>query len=77
MPGVTEVSVPRKGRRKKRANAIEGDVANLKDISVRYLTESVNMFSGCAGADRKKMSMGMAEIEKLNANEENMSELEG
>ena len=39
--------------RKNRADDIEGDVANLKDMSMRYLTKAVDMFPRDESADQR------------------------
>ena len=55
--GVKMVSVSHREIRQNRMNIIESDVANLKYAFASYLTNAVNMFSGCDVVDTK-MRMG-------------------
>ena len=77
MPDVKKVSVSAQECRNDRTNDIGSDVANLHDMFIRYLTKSVNMFSGCGRGDRENISNGLGEIEKLTANAGSMLVLEG
>ena len=54
-------------------DTIESDVANMEDMSISYLTKAFDMFSGVGSADKKKMLIGVEEIEAMNANVESIS----
>ena len=58
-------------------DTVERDVGNVKDMVVRYLTKADTMFSGSESNDKKKMLMGVGEIENLNEIEENTLGLGG
>ena len=68
---VRAFSVSMEERRNNRTNDIEGDVANLENMVVRYLAKAVSIFPRDENAEKRKMSKDWQEIEKLNTNEEN------
>ena len=72
---VGKVSVPNQERRKNRTDAIEIAHADLKAMFASYLTKDANVIHGCEVVDRKKMLMGLGEIEKLHVGEAGMAEL--
>ena len=72
---IKEVSGAKQERGEDRMNSIGNAMANLKDISTSYLAWEANMFSGRQMAGREKMLNDLSEIEKSNADEECVTEL--